>query len=138
MNLWIKMIFLIGKNKGLTFVELLIALVILSAGIVTVYKSFLLSMDYLQNIETRIKANELIEKKVADLSFVYQISQGQDMQAGVPTETIQVRQRPIRYQYIIEYVPISVPQKLYRLHVTLSWQDRQRQLQIQRTVLLGA
>jgi len=56
-------------EKGFTFIEVMVALVVLSAGIVTVYRSFFLCVDYLNNITTRIYASHLLDQRMADISL---------------------------------------------------------------------
>ena len=57
----------IRNQKGLTLVELLLSVVILSVGLVAVVRALLSSVDALSYIDSRMEARRLVAKKVWDI-----------------------------------------------------------------------
>ena len=51
-------------KKGFSFIEVMVATAILSAGIVAIFQSFFLSMNYLNHLTYRIHALSLIENQI--------------------------------------------------------------------------
>ncbi len=112
----------------------MVAIVILSAGIVAVYRSFFLCIDYLNNIATRWWANELIEEKMFDVTRRLQESQGRVLDSGIPSQTVTINRRPITFQYDVAVDPVASLEGLFRLNVTLSWNDGHKPMTINRSV----
>ena len=59
---------LTGKRRGergLTFIEVMVTAVILSAGLVAVYRSFFTGVDYLNHLACRLHALNMIEGRVS-------------------------------------------------------------------------
>lgn len=75
MNLWWTTILLIGKRhpflhiptlksrKGFTFMEVMVALMILSLGVVMILKSFMISMDRMTYLNARLYANTILDNQ---------------------------------------------------------------------------
>lgn len=126
---------LIG-NKGFTFIEVMVALVVLSVGIIAVYRSFFLCVDYLNNTATRWWANELMEAKIADLSNQYQ-SQTTGL-PSIPENTINVtvNHRSIGYRFAVTLTPKEGLDKLVQAHVDLNWHDGRRPMHLERNAYL--
>ena len=126
-----------NKKKGFTFVEIMIALVMLSGGIVMIYKSFFLCVDYLSYLTCRLYASQMIESKIADISRSYRESSDSSFDRGGTTETVEVNHKWIDFNYGIEMSPVAGLDYLYRLNVTLSWYDGRRLMKVSRESLLS-
>ena len=131
----IRMILSTGSKKGFTFIEVMVAMVVLSAGIVAVYRSFFLCVDYLNNISSRWWANELVEEKVLDLTRAVQSSGGHVL-TGDMTKTVMINHRPIAYQYKVDVTPLPNIEGLLRIDVNLAWHDGHRPMTTNRTVII--
>ncbi|MEI7998137.1 MAG: prepilin-type N-terminal cleavage/methylation domain-containing protein [Candidatus Omnitrophota bacterium] len=114
------------KRKGFTFIEIMVALMILSSGIVMIYKSFFSCVDYLSYLTCRLYASQMIESKIADVSRSYRENQGVFFDRGATTETVEVNHKWIDFNYAIETSPVSGMDYVYRLNVALSWHDGKR------------
>ncbi len=125
-----------NKSSGFTFVEVMVAMVILAAGIVAVYRSFFLCVDYLNNIATRWWANELIEDKIMDVTRLLKESNGALISTGEPTRTITVNHRPIIFHYSVELIPLNDLQGMFKMNVAHAWKDGSRPMHINRSLYL--
>ena len=127
MNLPIRMTSSTGnKQQGFTFVEIMIALVILSSGIVMIYKSFFLCVDYLSYLTCRLYASQMIESKMADITRSYRKSQDATFSRGAMTESLEVNHKWVDFNYNIEMSLVGNLDYVYRLKVILSWHDGRR------------
>ena len=138
MKLPIRMTSLTGNNRqGFTFVEIMITLIILSGGIVMIYKSFFLCVDYLSYMTCRLYASQMIESKIAEISRSYRESQDATFDRGATTETVEVNRKWIDFNYGIEMTPVDELDYMYRLKVTLAWYDGRRLMKLSRDSLLS-
>jgi prepilin-type N-terminal cleavage/methylation domain-containing protein len=126
-----------NKTQGFTFVEIMVTLVILSAGIVMIYKSFFLCVDYLSYLTCRLYASQMIENKMADVSRSYRESPDSSFNRGATTETMEVSHKWVDFNYAIEMSPVNDLDYLYRLKVTLSWYDGHHLMKLSRESLLS-
>ncbi len=128
---------LIGnKAKGFTFVEIMVALVVLSAGIVMIYKSFFMYVDHLSYLTCRLHASQMIESKIADITHSYKQNQDNTFNRGAMTETIEINHKWIDFNYSIDLAPQVGLDYAYRLKVTLGWYDGRRLMHLSRESLL--
>ncbi len=115
----------------------MIALVILSGGIIMIYKSFFLCVDYLSYLTCRLYASQMIESKIADVSRSYKQSADSLFDRGAATEMIEVNHKWVDFNYTIEMSPVAGLEYLYRLKVTLAWYDGRRLMKLYRESLLS-
>jgi prepilin-type N-terminal cleavage/methylation domain-containing protein len=125
-----------NKNKGFTFIEIMIALVVFSGGIVMIYKSFLLCVDYLSYLNCRLYASQMVENKISNIARSYRESQDATFEFGAQTETLEVNHKWIDFNYTVKADPVSGLDYVYRLSVTLSWYDGRRLMKLSREGLL--
>ena len=125
-----------SKHKGFTFIEVMVTLVILSSGIVMIYKSFFLCLDYLSYLTCRLYASQMIESKIADISRSYQESQGAFFDRGATTETMEINHKWVDFNYTINLTPLSGLEHVYHLQISLAWYDGKRLMKLSRESLL--
>ncbi len=126
-----------NKDRGFTFIEIMVALVILSAGIVMIYKSFFQCVDYLSYLTCRLYASQMIENKIADISRSYRESQDASFQRGATTETVEINHKWVDFNYSINMAPLAGLDYIYRLKVTLAWYDGKHLMKLSRESLLS-
>ncbi len=125
-----------NKKQGFTFIEVMVALAVLSAGIVMIYKSFFLCVDYLSYLTCRLYATQMIESKIADISSSYKQSQDNTFSRGAMTESVEINHKWVDFNYSIDMYPEKGLDYVYRLKVSLGWHDGHRLMHISREGLL--
>lgn len=125
-----------NKNKGFTFIEVMVALVILSIGIVMIYKSFFLCVDYLSYLNCRLYAAQMIDSKISDITQSYKQSPDGTFKRGAMTESIEINRKWVDFNYSIDLFPEGGIDYVYRLKVGLSWYDGHRLMHLSRESLL--
>ncbi len=127
----------IGNNsKGFTFVEVMVTLVVLSSGIVFIYKSFFLCADYLTRLSLRLDANQLLDNKITEIKRY--VSGSHDLSFSrsgiIPVEAF--NHRTIQFFYQTELSPIIGSEDLYQMNVSLSWEEYGHKKHLNRMSLL--
>jgi hypothetical protein len=115
----------------------MITLVILSSGIVMIYKSFFLCLDYLSYLTCRLYASQMIESKISDITHSYRQSEDATFDRGAMVETVEVNHKWVDFKYNIEMSPVIGLDYVYRLKVVLSWNDGRRIMNLSRESLLS-
>ncbi len=125
-----------GNNKrGFTFIEVMIALVVLSTGIVLVYKSFFLCVDYLNNLSTRVYATHLLDSRIAEINRSLAKGTGGSLHLGPLSETVPINRRQVKYDFDMRLDQLGAG-SLYKLTIDLTWFDGRRKMREGRAAYL--
>ena len=120
-----------GFQKGLTFVEVMVTAVILSAGLVAVYRSFFIGADVMRHLSNRLYALNLIETRIALIERDYRASK--DFDVGPLTEEAVINNFPVHFQFVINLKPVDQLLTVFQLDITLSWEERGRMMSLSRS-----
>ncbi len=112
-----------NNSRGFTFVEVMVTLVILSAGIVFIYKTFFLCVDYLSRLTIRLYAGQLVEARIADLQRKAQASGGLGFERGPMSVRQEFNHKPVEFAFQIDLNPVHGFEDLYQMQVGVSWVD---------------
>lgn len=115
----------------------MVTLVVLSTGIVFVYKSFFLCVDYLSRISARLHANELIDERIADITRLVRGSGAITVDAGPSSVTWNINNKPVDFQYQVQWDPVPGYDGLYRLDVGVSWRDAGRPARLAHSAVIS-
>src|SRR3989338_1352826 len=61
-----------NSKRGFSFLEVMVAVMVLSGGLISIYKSFFTSLDYTNHLTIRLQANILLDEKIATLNRLLQ------------------------------------------------------------------
>lgn len=109
-------------KKAFTLIELMIAVSILTIGVVMVLKSFLNSASVLDSLKNRLTAIAIIEKKACDLQEKVKEDSGID--EGRSAEDVAVGNRTAVLETEISSSEIEA---IKQARVKLSWQEENKQ-----------
>jgi len=126
----------LGK-AGITFFEVMVAIVILSTGIVMVYKSFLKSLDYQSYLTARSCAVNLLEHKIAVIKAEYQENGGVNLVEGIEAYDVVLNNRPVTFQFDIRYSAVDAVNDISQLDLMLSWMERGRSFYLSRSMYVS-
>ncbi len=127
----------IGNNqKGFTFVEVMVTLVILSSGIVFIYKSFFLCADYLSRLSLRLDANQLLDNKISEIKRYVKDSHDLSFNRSGNLPIVESHYKKTQFFYQTELVPVLGFEDLYQLSVHLSWVEYGHKRRLSRLSLL--
>ena len=101
----------------------MVTLVILSSGIVVIYKTFFLCADYLNRLSTRLHASELVDAKIADITRQFRQQGDLSFSDSSATVTEEINHKQIDFLYHTQFAFVPNFEGLYRLTVGVSWVD---------------
>ena len=127
----------IGNDKrAFTFVEVMVSLVVLTAGIVLIYRSLFLCVDYLNNLTCRLYASHLMDEKIGDISKSFSQWPQKDLDFGDNVVSVDINHKPVRFNYDIVLTPLADVNSVWLLNVNLSWFDGHRQMHAVRSAYM--
>lgn len=116
--------------------EVMVTLVVLSMGIVFIYKSFFLCADYLTRLSLRLNANQVLDNKIGEIKRYVKGSHDLSFSRSGILPMVEFNQRQIQYFYQTELTPIIGYDDLYQLDVQLSWEEYGHKRRLNRMAML--
>ena len=131
-----KILVLKSDTKGFTFVEVMVALVILSVGIVAILKSFIVSLDQLSYLTNRFYATTLLDNRVAQMERTLIAYNTLSLDELALTETVRVGSKKIDFKQQVTIEEVKNFPELFELNVTVSWKENNRDIKLARACYL--
>ena len=139
-----KMMLLIGikrhrrlfSKRGFSFIEVMVTVVILSVGLVSIFQTFIISMDRMSHLTQRIYATHLLDNQIITIERrlrAYQV---------LPFDFNQVEHVDIG-ALTVDFVPkINVSAindfvDVFQLDLTLEWKEGNKQLSLSRSAYIS-
>lgn len=123
-------------SKGFTFIEVLVTLVILSVGIIAVFRSFLLSLDYLTHLNNRLYATILIDDRIDVTQRI--LRNYKSLPLGNSEDiTVDIGSKEKKYLYQTKISEISGYIDFFELELSLQWQEKGRNIKLSRFAYLS-
>lgn len=127
-----RMILQTGSNSsGLTFIEVMVAIIILSAGLVAIYRSFLLGVDLNEHLANRLYALNLLESRSAFIEKELRSLRVADVASSGGEEGYGVR--PVSFQLSSILRPVGMLLSVFELDLSVSWQEKERMFTLSRS-----
>ena len=126
-----------SRKSGLTFIEVMVTIVILSTGIVIIYKALLMSLDYQSHLTRRLYALNLLEGALIDVQLRYD---GGQISPGGPEQDIYevvLNNRTVSFQFTIDFFQDYELLNIWRGDAVLSWPERGRTFSLIRSIYIG-
>jgi prepilin-type N-terminal cleavage/methylation domain-containing protein len=124
-------------SKGFTFVELLMTLAVLGGGIVMLYKSFFLCIDYQNHLTYRVFASNLLEDKIAITEQMVRDYKVLAFKEDAQDEEVLFNNKPVSFHVGTQVSLISDVPSLYQLTVTVSWKEKKRDVTLTRSAFVS-
>jgi hypothetical protein len=116
----------------------MVTLVVLSAGIVFIYKTFFLCVDYMSRLSMRMQASELIDQRIADITRTFGVAGNRSLDQGPAVVTRRtINRKPVEFHYQAQAIPVSGFEGLFELEVSVSWVDQGKPAQFTRWAALS-
>ena len=110
----------------------MLTVVILSVGLVALYRSFFSAVNYLDHLSTRLYALNLVESRIATIEKDFRSLK--DFDIGTLQEEALINNHPVTFQYAVDFKPVGTLLSVFELDIVLSWQERGgRSVSISRT-----
>lgn len=124
------------KADGYTFVEVLLAVVIFSLGMVGIFRTLIVSMDRMGLLTTRLYANLALDNQIANFERTLRNFNSIPFELN-PKEIIDTGSGQIEFdkKSVIEQLPEL--NDILSMDVTLSWSEKGRQMQLTKSAYIS-
>ena len=119
------------RAKGITFIEVMLTVIILSTGLVALYRSFFSAVNYLDHLSTRLYAINLMESRIATIEKDFRSLK--DFDIGPLQQEATINNRPVTFRYAVDFKSVGTLLSVFELDIILSWEEHGRVVSISRT-----
>ncbi len=124
------------NNKGFTFVEVMVALAILSFGIVMIFKVFFVSLDHMSHITSRLYASTLLDNRIEAVerhlrtfnAFPFDLEEKEAIDTG--TKEMEFV-RNMTLSEVEDYFDI------FQLDLSLKWMEGEKEINLSRSAYIS-
>jgi prepilin-type N-terminal cleavage/methylation domain-containing protein len=121
------------NQKGMTLFEVLVSVVILSSGLLMVYRPMLGSLTALHDAGYRLEAHRLLQNELWELQeFADRTGR---MPADFSGRTVTFEDKV--FEYAVSYRPFHVDNKLYKVQAAMKWKSGSKARGISRMVYVN-
>lgn len=128
----------VNPKRGFSFLEVMAAVMILSAGLVLIYKSFLIALETTNHLTCRLQADILLDEKIATLNRLLQDQNQLTLVGPQAIDQVIIANRPVNFQYTLDFRSVENLKGLFLLDISISWVEGNRRIQILREVYLSS
>lgn len=125
-------------KNGFSFIEIMVATIILTAGIVSIYQAYFVSLDYMNHVTHRMVAMRLLDKRIADMELLLRSKGAITLAAGSETKSVVIHHKKVEFHFETSYHNVDSLKGLYQVDLVLSWSDGARNIRIGRTVYISS
>lgn len=123
-------------NLGLTFVEVMVTLVILSSGITMVFKSFIVSLDQLRHLTNRLYATTILDNRIAYVERMLRAYKVLPMETD-SAQKVDVGVKEVKFKSEMSISAVEEYVDIFRLDVSLQWQEGNKNLRMSRSAFIS-
>ncbi len=124
------------NNRGFTFVEVMLAVAILSAGIVGVFRSYLISLDRMTLLTNRLNATIVLDNQITSMERTLRAFNALPFELD-PVEKVQVGAKLVEFNKQVDISQVAELQDIFELNLTLSWTEKGREVRLNRSAYLS-
>lgn len=122
----------------MTFVEVMVTTVILTGGLMMIYRAFFLSLDYTNHLRYRLQAGIFLDNKLTEMQKYFQ-DNGElptvQFEEDIKSIVFKNYDVPFRLQTHITSVPDV--HRTFRVTMLLSWEERNRTINLSRSAYIS-
>lgn len=123
------------SKKGLSFVEIMVTISILSLGLVGVIRTLILSLERVEHFRARLYAYNIIENKISYIERILRAYKTLPFDAD-DQEKHRVGGKEITFNHTLKISAVNDLTNLFKLDVTLDWMERGDKKTLKRSAYL--
>lgn len=124
------------SHKGFTLLEILATVGVLAAGIVMVYKAFLVSLDHQEYLTHRLYAMNLLDHMTAVIANDYQTQETTSFQPKGEIAQVVLNNKPMAFRFETEIHSIGEMENIAQLDAHVSWPEQGKACRLSKAVYL--
>ena len=125
-------------QQGFTFIEIMATLAILAGGVIMLYKSFFLCLDYQTPLACRAHAYNILENKIALTEQMLRDYKVLSFTHDAGQESVEFNGREIIYHVDIQVTPAGEATSLYQIEVAVAWKENKRDVTVRRAAYISS
>lgn len=126
----------IGNNKGFTFIEVMVTLVIFSTGIVAVFQSYLISLDRINHITNRLYAGIYLDERLRTIERNLKVYQTLPFELD-RTKEVDVGGKTLTYKHDLKISQVENFNDVFQLDLSYEWEENNRTVSLSRSIYIS-
>lgn len=127
---------LLFSNSGFTFVEVMVALAVLSLGIVIIFKGFVVSLDRLSYLTNRLYATTLLDNRITAIERMLRLYETLPFELN-RTEKVNVGSKEIEFRQRMSISEVDDFADVFELDLSLLWDSGKKELILSRSAYIS-
>jgi len=124
------------QQSGFTFLEVMVTVMVLSVGIIAVYRVFLSTLKYRNHVAYRLYAMNLADAHLADVSQQFRLGKPVPLQI-VFQETVPIHNHDVVFAVQSSFSKPGNSDFLKRVETTVGWWEGEHNYKILRSALIS-
>ena len=124
-------------KRGFTFIEVMVAAIILSSGMVSIYKVFIATLGYLNHLSCRSYATTVLNNKITEFAQRFQLERKILFGTEADQEKCQINNKWVDFKYTMSLMPMGKFDDLFLLNGRITWVEGRKHISLSRSVLLA-
>ena len=124
------------RQNGFSFLELMVTVGILSVGLVMVYQSFFVCLNYLTHITYRLHAHILMDNKLNDIQRYFHAKGVVPWEDTEGREEIRIYNKLARFFYTVDFKDIPYLADTFEVNLALWWREGNREIHLSRSTYI--
>ena len=125
------------SSRAFTFIEIMITLSILAAGIVMIYRSFFVCLNAMQHLSNRWEAFQIVEEKFDLLEQQLREEGPMSFSLGHLSEYKQVGGQKMKFDYKLNIYEMENISGVYIAVIDMSWKEHGRLINLHREAAIS-
>ena len=123
--------------SGVSFIEVMVTLAVLSGGLVMIYRALFLSLDYAAHLNMRLQAQMLLSNRVEEMQKGYQLHGAVPVQCSEDTILAHFQEKRKDLALGSHYESVEGLEHLLHVDLLLSWGERNRTISLPRSAYIS-
>lgn len=121
---------------GFTLVEILVTLIILSVGIVAIFKTYLISLDQINHLTYRLYATTILDNQISSVERMLRAYQVLPLEL-THEEEVNLGHKTILFEQELNIGQVDEYLDVFQIEVTLKWMENDRPKQLSRSAYIS-
>ena len=114
----------------------MVTLMILTTGIVMIYKVFLLSLDRQRYLLHRLYANNILDRRIAEVQHSLKAKGVTTLEQKEVVENAVLHNKEIPFTTAVAFQNVADLENLYQMNIGISWLERGHVMHLARSVYI--
>lgn len=124
------------RQRGYTFVEVLLAVAIFSAGMVGVFRTLVVSLDRLSLLTNRMYANLILENQISGMERALRTLGSLPFELN-PQQEVQIGARTVIFQKTTDIRQLKELNDIFAVTLSLGWEERGKKVSLSKSAYLA-